>query len=316
MQIDEGGVQTGSSLSDYISVGLDKVATQKAEQERQLIERRTRQMDVWFQGTIPLRAHLLELAKPLDELLTRLRVKELLEEAQTQFLQGGMLRKLEPQIYRSIVSQPDDPDFYRKFNLPESQARPNDHHRGNQPLYHRGVLIPLYSLLNPELDPDNFARANRDHMLSGVRMLVDSWDVRPDPNEEGYGWALELGEKPIISVYRQRQRSGRHETRRWLGPGGGDMWTVTGEGTSYWEKTDSKIRVYETRTMVVEGIKLVTGQHPYDLAYSYIGMYRHPDSGKMESRYLTPPKIFSSLETLKQLIANDIVREKTSSINR
>jgi len=314
MIIDEGGVPVGS-LSDYISVGLDKVAAKKIEQERQLIERKNREVDAWFQRTKPLRAHLLELAKPLNMLLDQFTVRELLKEAQSQFLQGGIIRKLEPQIYRSIVSQPDDPDFYRKFNLPESQAHPNDHHRGNQPLYHRGVIIALYSLLNPELDPDNFARANRDHMLSGVRMLVDSWDVRPDPNEEGYGWALELGEKYVRSVSRQRLRSGRHESHSWS-VGGGDKWTVTGEGTSFWEETDSRIQVYETRTMVVEGIRFASRQDPYDLVYSYTGKYRHPDSRKMETRYLTPPKIFNSSESLKQLIANDIVREQTNSIDR
>lgn len=67
MAIDEGGFQKGGSLSDYVSGKLNDLASQKSETKRQIIEEFT-------QGTVLLRAHLHELAKPMDELLEKFSV--------------------------------------------------------------------------------------------------------------------------------------------------------------------------------------------------------------------------------------------------
>lgn len=104
----EGGLPEGGlGLSNYVSRALDDIARQKAEAERQRIEAKDREMEAFLQRTALLRVHLMELAKPLDELLARFRVRELFEEVQSLSGGRGIIKELRPPIYRDIVLQPN-----------------------------------------------------------------------------------------------------------------------------------------------------------------------------------------------------------------
>lgn len=302
MQPKEGGPL--GSLSDYVSERIADIAAQKAEEQRQAAEAEDRMREARIQRTVPLRAHLLELVKPLDELLARFRVKELLEEAQTQFLQGGVIRKLEPRIYQSIVSQPD----VSITNFELSRTYPS-RDLWNESLSTQGMSrIYLTSLLGlNNLIPD--LAEYRMHMLDGW------WGRIPSRMYDRYGLALELSEKREREVNGRVLRSGTTRSYRNSTPGRCGGWEVSYH-EDFWTETDNhKYRVYETRAMVVGALRTELLECPYDLVYNFMGEYDHPDSKEIVTQYLTPPRIVNSQEALKQMIANDIVKELTSSVD-
>lgn len=107
MTIDEGGLPSGG-LSNYISGVFTERAQQEAEASRLKDATTQARLEQFIQVTSPLRTHLLQLAAPIEELLARFRVRELLEEA-CGMLDSQLAYKvieLKPNIYKQVVSNP------------------------------------------------------------------------------------------------------------------------------------------------------------------------------------------------------------------
>lgn len=102
MGVEEGGGPKGS-LADYVSKKLDDAVKQKTVIE----ESKARSVSLLIQRVAPLRARLQEQAEELNGVLSHFRVRELLEEVQNKFWKDSIIKKLEPLIYRAVVSQPD-----------------------------------------------------------------------------------------------------------------------------------------------------------------------------------------------------------------
>lgn len=109
--------ETAGNLADYVTRRLAVVADQKAEEERRVAEEGDRAKEEWFNYTAPLRAHLLELVKPIEELLGQFRAEGLLEEVKSQFWKEGKLSHLYPRIYQTVVINEPNPYNTQTFEV-------------------------------------------------------------------------------------------------------------------------------------------------------------------------------------------------------
>lgn len=298
-------------LSAYVSKRLNDISIQKVEAEAQAFAAKDRGMKLFLQRTAFLRRYLLELADPMDELLSRFRVRELLEEAQSKFCPDGSIKRLEPPIYRAVVSQPDPQetlsvlfDFSKKtshalFNFP--QYGPS-----GEPNFER-----INGDLNRLLEADNFQEIQLARDMKSEDYKYHPW--------RGYGLALER--KFRIRAPKVEWGITSHGSSTWHGPGAGDITTPSRYG---WVETRGTVDAVESRSITIEVIKSESTAYPYDLSYTYyVDQYDPFPERKIgdrrvkarESReYLTPPvRIYASQspEVLIQRIGDDVIDLKS-----
>ncbi len=296
MHIDEGGLPTGGLSND-----VSRVFAERARQEAEVIRLKDIatqvQLEQFIQVTSPLRNHLLQLVAPIDELLSRFKVRELLEEAQNIFnfyepkdLGPGeytspgyvkdrwyptrrkdyLIKVLAPPIYQQVVSDPQLTEFFQ---------------------LERGTVD-----LNIMVDPNSF------------RKMI--------PQLEGYGLALSSGQETHVRTTVKRQVW----EPAWVESGysGPEHYTYTRSPAHWgWDYFPAFALARVIKSMQVEAVRTESGAPGYDLLYSH--QIRREDLSIQEDDhsldqhvYLTPPiKVSSndSVEVLKRLICDDIVRE-------
>ena len=276
------GQNTVGSLSDYVSGRLNDIAAQKANAEAQARTTKDKEMELFLQRTALLRAYLLELAAPMDELLSHFRVRELLEEVRSNHSRNGTIKTVVPYVYEEIVTQPDPSlnFFYDIYNATNSQ--------------------PL--TLNDLLSSGDFR--------SIVPSLIGYADYRTKTQPRhafgSYGLVLERE----VQMRREITRSvpGSAGEYRWLGPGAGDVFFgrdgmgpgmyvgMVAKGTGKWENFTG------IESMFVEVVKTDESKLTYALEYS------RRRSGDLVA---SPRRVHADQppEILKQLIGDVIVKE-------
>lgn len=275
MIIDEGGLPTRGSLSDYIS----EINFQKADATRQaalvLEKEKNRLLRRHLRRIAPLRDYLLELAKPLDELLERFKVRELFDEARDGFWTSGSIGRLEPNIY-SIVSNPD----------------PNM----DQCVYFPTKLVEF----------DGNVHWKQEDAL--VETLLDPADLRRRiPVLQGYG--LELTQRYNATVAGYKVESGGRSG--WSGP---NYWTTSTHslvrtGRMVNVKVIKRMRVESIQAVSVDsndGCDLL-----YSSYFKHIGNETEGWSPSGYGIYTEPIRILPSQspDILKKLIGDQLVKQ-------
>lgn len=264
------------SLSAYVSGRLDDIARQKAEAEAQALVAKDREMELFLQKTASLREYLLELAAPMEELLSRFRVRELLEKVRSNYSRNGKIRTVVPDIYKRIVTEPD----------------PSTHH-----------LYEIYNATNSQNLTLSGLLSSGDFQ-SVIPSLIGYADIlnQTQPMHAFGKYGLVLQREVPMRFEKTRLETPR-QTYRWLGPGGGSVIEGGREfvavGTGKWENG------YGVESLLVEVIKIDEFNPIYALQYSRMR------SGDLVAR---PRRINGdqSPEVLKQLIGDNIVK----TINR
>lgn len=259
-------------LSVYVSKRLNDISRQNVEAEAQARTTKDREMELFLQRTALLREYLLELAAPMDELLSCFRVRELLEEARSRYSRNGAIKTVVPDIYRRIVIEPDPSVnfFHDIYNATNSQP------------------LTLSDLLNS----GNFR--NIVPSLIGY----DDYETKTQPRHAFGQYGLVLEREVLMRGEKTRlmPEPGRY---RWFPGGGGGVleggrnWVATPTGE--WEN------YYGIESILVEVVKAEESTPIYALQYS------RSRSSDLVAR---PRRIhaYQSPEVLKQIIGDGIVK--------
>lgn len=263
-----GGENPVGNLSEYVSTQLDAIALKKAEEAAS----RERGIEELVHRADLARPHLLELARPMDELLQRFRVNELLKEAQDNFWKQGVIKKIQPLFDIVIVSEPElirsKPDLARYFL----------------------DYLPSCRFLTQV-----------DSILRGVEM-------RSDAARYGFvgGYGLGLERTIRTEVPRLVWHTFPGYTR-WLGPGGGDIHTP---GGAFWQDVEGNVQGTVRQTITVEVVTPKGQVNTYGLLYRY--RETRVDVNPVFDLHFSGSKRIiladESPDVLKQTIGNQIVK--------
>ena len=292
MTIDEGGVPK-AGLSHYVSAVLEGIARKKAEAQGVKDTVAQTRFDQFVQKTEPARSYLLQLAIPIEEMLTRFRAREVLSDAHVMLLNQQEVDN------RSFFTRGLGRFFEDFENYEVSELRPPIYQQivsPSQPLTPfqlEGVSVDLELLT----DPNNFK--------GGISSL------------EGYG--LNLGYEGKVTMQapdRRRVWVKASSSRISWSVGGGDVWSSQPAHWS-WDVFPGDAKLKVTRSLSIDAVRSTNGQG-YDLLYSHQlkridlrdeeRQYPSQDAQK----YLTPKRrIYAGdpPETLMEIIGNDIVKE-------
>ena len=296
------------SLSDYVSGRLSELSQRREEAEVQAAIVGNRQIELFLQRTAMLRAHLQELANPIDEALTRFQARGLLEEAgnilnshknlhnPNNFSKDYQVVELRPRLYRHVVTKPEPTDSNFKIGIDLRAASEKEMGSSWKPK-------PVFKLADLT-DPGIFKR------------LIPTFNAMTEPYES-YGFALTIsGEWPLLVAPPQDVIwSGQNRRKTGWSPGAGDIYRDEGGFQVAWsdQKPSHYITIKVTKSLSITGI---------DTSKTLALWYRHRlqrvdmrgsncDYNQSLDTTLTGQGIQHDdpVEVLQNFIGNDVARE-------
>lgn len=299
MIIDEGGAPKGN-LSDYVS-GVFTERTQKETELQKLKDAEVQaRLDQFVQKTTLLRNHLLQLAAPIDDLISRFRVGDLLEEAR------DILDSYTPKV-------PEEHTYIDPGNGCRTLWYPI---RRMGYLVNKAVPMIYDQVV---LDPREMKVTCLENDVVNLETVIDPVDFTTRiPRLWRYGLALSFLKN--VNMVTTKKRHARIPSSGTFGPMGGP------EGYGYieitpahwgWEYPHTLAKARVIKEILVEAVKGESETSGYDLMYSH---YINRDDLRIEQSdrslnkqvYLTAPvriRSSDSGEVLKELIGKDLVRE-------
>lgn len=293
-------------LSAYVSERFNDISRQNTEAEAQARTAKDREIELFLQGTALLRAHLQDLVAPIEEVLTRFQIRQLLEEAadilnshknpHKNSSNDYQVRDLRPRLYRQVVTNPKPTDSY--FRVGADLRTESEKEIGNS-----WKPKPVFRLAHLT-DPDNFKK------------LIPTFNASLEPYDS-YGLALVTsGEWPLLVRPPQDVIwAGRNRTRIGWSPGAGDI---------YREEPGFQVALSDQRPSHYVNIKVtkslsITG---IDTAETPALWYSHRlervdlrgtscDYNQSLGTSLTQQRVHPDDpgEVLRNLIGNDVARE-------